>query len=1066
MTEIEKAAPPPIRANLLGTFQITVGSRTIRDDDWSLRSARSLFLLLLITPGHALPTERVLDALWPAWSAEQSRNALYKALHALRRVLEPDLGRGRQSSYIESHGGMIGLVSTVDVWVDVRAFEEEIRLVLAADPAERRKHLRNALGLYGGELLPTDPYDDWPVARREALHEAREGAVLELALLDLDACEAHASVAPLESLLADDPSVEAAHRALMRAYAATGQRDRALRQYSRCRVALEEELGTEPDPETEALYSTIHDAQPDIKPDIVSARFNNLPVEPTEIVGRERESEAVQGLLWRQDVHLVTLTGPGGVGKTRLAIDAAAALMDDFADGVAFVALATVRKPKLVILAISDTLGVNEEPGKTLGASLQKHLGEREMLLVLDNVEHLLDAAVEVRDLLAKCCGLTVLVTSRERLQLRGEHVYEVAPLALPHPDRLAQPDMLSRYGSVALFQQNLRLHRPDFEVTQENISFVSAICRHLEGLPLAIELAAARARFLTLPELFDSLVDRLEVLRDGPRDLPERHRTLRNTMVWSHELLTTKEQILFRRLAAFVGGLTRGAAEAVCDTSQSNASDLRARLHSLAEKHLIQWEETDDEPRFTMLETIREFALEELRKSGEEAEIKHRHAEFYLSLAIEAEPNLTGACQVEWIERLDAEQGNLRSALGWALAQADDTGTLAVNAAAALWRYWWTRGLLSEGVSWLEQSISRPYTEPKSRTSALVAMASLIAMQSDYSRAASIFNEGLSLSRKAGDSISEAHALNGLGEIAEIHGKYDQATSFHEQALDLYRQTGHLRESAGSLNNLATVAYYQGRYEEAVAVWEEALALVRQLGDLRATGLLLGNLGSAAMTRSDFESAVSLHEENLSVARQLHDPGAIGRALSNLAEAVQLQNEQDVEHVDLLEEALALVRQQEDRHCEASVLTFMGNAAFNRTDMSRAAALFAEGLQLSRETGDLTVITHIALLERIAALAIACSCADTGIRLIGVSDALRAELGSPIMPYLRPIRDDSLERAKKSVDEDALASALDEGKQLSQEAMFDEALDLCSVIQRKFKIDRPPQPIVQSTRA
>lgn len=1049
MAEIDRATvSPSIQAFLLGEVNIRVGSQTIFDDVWPLRSARSLLLLLLITPGHALPTERVLDALWPELGTEQGRNALYKSLHALRRVLEPDLEHGRKSSYIESRGGMTGLVSTVDVWVDAHESYAGLKHAATSDESERRDPLRRAIAAYGGELLPTDPYDDWPVAQREALRRAWEDAVLDLAALDLDSGEPQASVASLESLLAVDPAQESAHRALMRAYAATGQRDRALRQYSRCRAAIAEELGIGPDHETEALFSTIHDAEPDIKLDIVSPRFNNLPAEPTEIVGRDRESEAIQGLLWRQDVHLVTLTGPGGVGKTRLAIDAAGALVDDFADGVAFVPLASVRDPSLVIAAIAGTLGVSEEPDQTIGTSLLKHLIDREMVLVLDNVEHLLDSALDIHDLLAKCSGLSVLVTSRERLQLRGEHVFEVMPLAVPRRDHIPAPNMLTRYGSVALFQQNLRLHRPDFEITGENSEIVSAICVQLDGLPLAIELAAARGRFLTLPELLNGLVDRFALLSDGPRDLPPRHRTLRDTILWSHDLLTEDEQIVFRRLAVFVGGFTRDAVKAVCDTSGRNASGFRARLESLAEKHLIHWEDTEGEPHFTMLETVREFALEELRTSDEEAEIKQRHSEFYLRLALEAEKALTGANQVEWIERLDAQQGNLRSALDHGFNMPEESRRLAVSAAAALWRYWWIRGLLSEGISRLEQAIARHGTDPKSRAKALVAVANLVEIQSDYTRAESLFSEALEMYRQSGDAAGEAMALNGLGEIAELNGQYDRANDFHGQALKLYRQTGRLRESAGPLNNLATVAYYQGKYEQATTLWEDALAVVRELGDLRATGLLLGNLGSAAMTREDFDSAVSLHEENLAVARQLHDPGAIGIALSNLAEAVQLQGRQNGESDDLLAEALRLVRKQKDRHCEISVLTFMGTAAFQRGEVRQAASLFAQGVNLARETGDRTVLANVALLERIGDLAVNCFRTEKGITVIGACDAMRDELGSPIMPYLQAIRDRALEQASGHVGNDAIVSLLAEGRRLSQDAMFDTALAVCKHIE------------------
>jgi DNA-binding SARP family transcriptional activator len=499
MTENGQHNPPPsIRATLLGTVRITVGTRVISDDAWSLRSARTLLLLLLITRGHAMPKERVLDVLWPEAGPEVGRNALYKALHLLRRVLEPNLRSARESAYIDTRGGTIGISPDVDVWVDADACEAELGRATLVDSDNRRSLLREAVGMYGGDLLLTDPYENWPVARREALRHAWEGAVLDLAALDLGANEPQASVPSLELLFALDPTREAAHRALMHGYIAAGQRDRAVRQYARCVTALQSELGIEPDAETQALYAAITAMapHPDIQLAIVTGRFNNVPIPPTAIVGRDREVEILHGTLWRQDVRLVTLAGPGGVGKTRLALEVASRLVEDFADGVAFVPLADVRDPELVLPAIASALGLSEEPNVSFAATLKAFLRSRELLLVLDNFEQVMDAATDIGELLASSASLTVLVTSRERLQLRGEQLYEVPPLAVPRPERLPGPTMLARYGSVALFSQSMTRIDPDFRLSTENSEIISAICNHLEGLPLAIELATARARF------------------------------------------------------------------------------------------------------------------------------------------------------------------------------------------------------------------------------------------------------------------------------------------------------------------------------------------------------------------------------------------------------------------------------------------------------------------------------------------------------------------------------------------------------------------------------------------
>lgn len=1037
----QRNLPPSIRANLLGRVRLWVGNRLIDEDAWSLRSARSLFLLLLITPGHAMPKERVLDILWPELGPTEARNAMYKALHLLRRVLEPDLTSARNSSYIETRGATIRLSPDVEIWVDAEACQQALHQARVPDIDERRSRLREAVALYGGELLPTDLYEDWPVARREALRHAWEGSVLDLAELDLEANAPEASVPSLELLLTTDPINEVAHRALMRGYMAGGQRDRALRQYARCVSALKDGLGVSPDEETQALYASIVEAAPDpgIAPPQPTGPFNNLPAPPSPIVGREREADILQGTLWRQDVRLVTLTGPGGVGKTRLALEVASQLCDDYADGVAFVPLAAVRDPDLVIQTISSTLGLPEEPSSTLAATLTAYLRTRDMLLVLDNFEHVLEAATDIGDLLASCPSLTVLATSRERLRLRGEYLHDVRPLALPRRERLPSPEVLARVGSIALFTQHMQRIDPDFQVTVENSAVVSAICAHLEGLPLAIELATARARFFSLDGLLARLARRLDI-EEGPRDLPARQRTLRATFAWSHDLLTAGEQQTFRRLATAVGGYTLDTAADVCGDADGR---LLSHLQSLAEKHLIRWEHHDDEPRVSMLETIREFALERQRSSGEETDIQLRHAIHFLNLATEAEQHLVGTDQETWLLRLETEQGNLRAALEWGLDREDESGTLTVRGAIALWRFWLRRRALSEGIGWLERARARPRSDSQLHARILLSLAHLREAQSDYDRAEALINEALPLSRRVGDRVGVAQAHNCLGEIAEDKGDFQKATTLHRQALEIYRETGHRRESAGSLNKLAIVAYYQGDYDRATALWEDSASIYRELGDTWATGVVLGNLGAVAMATGDIDRAVALHEENLSIARQLNDQGTIGRGLLNLAEALQVRGDGD--QSDLLEEALELHRETNDRQCEILALILLAHSALVRGDARHAGRLYAEGLTLAHSIGDRTTIANTALLERIAALALATAQPGHAARLIGSSEALRDELGAPILPYLRPIAVHCREQLEARMDDSVLTSAISEGRTMTLAATINAALATCA---------------------
>lgn len=1040
--------------------RISVGEDVIDEDAWSLRSARSLFLLLLITRGHAIPKERVLDVLWPESSPDVARNALYKALHLLRRVLEPDLASARHSVYIDSRGDTIRIAPDVDVWVDADVCEQQLHAAQGAAPAERRQLLREAVQLYGGELLPTDPYEDWPVARRESLRQSWEGAVLDLAALDLEAGEPQASVPPLELLLALDPTVEAAHRALMRGYIAAGQRDRALRQYERCAASIKNELGLPPEKETQELYAAIKasPAPPTTRTPLVSGVFNNLPTPPTPIVGRDREIDVLTGTLWRQDVRLVTLTGPGGVGKTRLAIEVASRLIDDHADGIAFIPLAAVRKPGLVLQSIVSTLGIGEEQGPSPAATLTAWLRPREMVLVLDNFEQVLDAAGEIGNLLANCPSLTILVTSRERLQLRGEYLHEVPPLAVPRPDRLPAPPMLARFGSVVLFAQHMQRIDSDFAVTSANSEIVGAICSHLEGLPLAIELAAAGARFYPLESLRARLTSRLDI-QEELRDLPARQRTLRATFDWSHDLLSPEEQMVFRRLGPAIGGLSLESAEAICG---HDVPRIEAHLQSLAEKHLVRWERTDRGPRITMLETIREYALERLHESGEDASIRGGHACHFLTLADHAESHLVGTDQLAWFERLETEQGNLRAALEWALAQPGEIGPRAVLAAAGLWRYWWRRGLINEGISWLERALERSDVESRLRSRVLLSLARLYEARSNYARAEALINEALPISRRIDDQPRVAKALSALGEIAEDRADFQQASQLHHQALAIYRDRGLRRESAGSLNKLATVDYFRGDFESAILLWKEALAIVQELGDHSAAGILLGNLGAAAMANGNIAQAVELHEENLSVARQLKDPASIGRALCNLAEAKQLQGDSSID--TLLMEALELHRETYDKQSEITTLTLMANSSLIRKDTQHAATYYAESLALCETIGDRATMANIALLERIARLALESGQPDSAAHLLGASEAFREELGTPMMPYLQPILEQCMDLLHSYFTPASIQAMMLAAQSLSFDETIARARAICEQAIDPFSTGNQPQRSIIST--
>src|SRR5215213_4336495 len=438
----------------------------------------------------------------------------------------------------------------------------------------------------------------------------------------------------------------------------------------------------------------------------LDAYRNNLPLQPTPLIGREKEVSEVCNLLRGHETRLLTLTGPGGTGKTRLALQVAADLLDDFPDGTYFVPLATLTEAELFFSAVAETLGVKETREQPLGESLKDYLGQRRLLLVLDNFEQVLEAAPDVTELLAGAPGLKVLATSRAPLGLYGEHEYAVPPLSVPDVRHLPDLKSLSQYEAVRLFIERAKSAKVDFEVTDDSAPAVAEICVRLDGLPLAIELAAARIKMLPPKAMLQRLSSRLKLLTGGARDLPERQRTLRATIEWSYALLDEGEQVLFGRLAVFSGGRTLEAIEAICDAEGDLPVDVFEGVSSLLDKSLLRQEEgPNGQPRFVMLETVHEFAREKLAESPEADEIKRVHAEYFLILAKEAFPELRGPDQLEWLERLEAEHDNMRAALSWASVRKE--AEVALRLGGALSWFWSVRGYQSEGRRWLEEALA-----------------------------------------------------------------------------------------------------------------------------------------------------------------------------------------------------------------------------------------------------------------------------------------------------------------------------------------------------------------------
>ena len=731
-------------------------------------------------------------------------------------------------------------------------------------------------------------------------------------------------------------------------------------------------------------------------------RRANLPAQRTVFVGREKEVAVGKELLLRPDVRLLTITGPGGIGKTRLALEIAGGLVEQFGGGIYFVPLAPLSDPGLVMSAIVQASGIREVGGQSPLETLKKNLQDTSpasTLFLLDSFEHLIRAAPAVAELLAACPNLRILVTSRAALHLYGEHEFPVPPLAVPNLGAIPSVETLSQYPAVTLFVQTAVAAKPNFELDPQNAPAVIEICARLDGLPLAIELAAAWVKVLSLASLRTRLASRFQLLTGGARDLPQRQQTLRAAIDWSHELLSAAEQRLFRRLSVFVGGCTLEGAEAVCDAKGDLDLDLLDGMASMVDKSLMQQvDQADGESRFVMLETIREYATEKLEASLEGASTRRAHAAYCLVLAEEEGGERAGPEGAEWLDRLALEHDNFRAALEWLTATGDADWGLRLG--TALFRFWEMREHLAEGRDRLAKllKIEGTPTRTKVRARALFAAGVFAAEQGDHVSGDSLLKESLDIACELGDKQGTAVSLNALGVLARDRGDLGVAHSLLQESLVLWKELGDQKAVARSLSNLANVAKLQRDYPRAHSLYAECLSIFRELQDLPGVAWAQNYQGDIARDQGDSAAARELYEQGLAIFRELDDRWGIAGTLADL-----------------------------------------GSLAREQGDYPTAHSLYLESLRIFRELGHKRGIAR--LLECFACLAAEQQQAGRSLRLAGAAAALRKSIGAP-RPLVEQVKLDAiLDKARKAVTGEIGAAAWSEGSAMSIDKAIDEVI-------------------------
>jgi predicted ATPase/DNA-binding SARP family transcriptional activator len=949
---------------------------------------RAVVAILLLDANRVVSAERLVELLWGDEAPETVGNTLQVCISQLRKILEPAHVRGTPYQVLVSQErGYLIRVAAEEF--DLRRFEqlreEASRASSDGRPDTAAATLREALALWRGPALADFATESYAIAECARLNELGLRALEDRIEADL-ALGRHADlVGELEALVATHPLRERLRAQLMLALYRSGRQAEASDVYHKTRAVLVEELGMEPGAELQKLLKAVLNQDPslDPKPSIEvrpASRTNNLPLQLTRFVGRSDEIAEVTRLLSRN--RLLTLTGAGGIGKTRLAIEVAAQQVGHYRDGVWLVELAPLGDPELVPQIVASALGIGRG-ARPPTESLTEYLKDRQLLLVLDNCEHLVDASARLAKLLLEASQeLRILATSRESLGVQGEAAWRVPSLS----------------EAVALFEDRAEMARGSFTLDDKTSPLVVELCARLDGIPLAIELAAARLTVLSLDRVVARLNDRFRLLSGGSRTALPRQQTLRNAIDWSYELLPESERALLRRLSVFAGGIGLDAAEAVCGETPVEGSDVLDLLGELVRKSLVLVYESGGEARYRLLETIREYGHDRLAEAGESEVIGRRHCGWYLSLAERAEPELRGPEQVKWSELLELDHDNLRAALAWTLQASRMEESLRL--ARALAWFWRMRGHITEGREWLSRALTLAKDNSalaRLRAQVLVWTSVLAMDQGDSAQAALLAEESLAICRRIDDQWGIGFAMQTLGLIAVTQDEHERATRLLQESLTMFRAPRDNWSISRSLGLLGIEAHARGDYPTAMTMFTNALSLSRELGDSWHLASTLQNLGQVELSQSNFERASQLFEQTLTVLGGTGGKDQIAVVLYRLGIVARCREDYEGA-LGFEQRCLILAEELGDKQIEAYALGELGVIWQLVGNSDRASTVLKESLELLVGVGDRWCITKT--LEAMGAVSVEREALPRAARLFGAAERLREDIGAPLEPY------------------------------------------------------------------